>query len=84
MSGVLKIIIFILMGAVLVVLATGIVSMWRGGKHSNLFMRWRVGLQALAIILLVILVFVIKDLSARTRRGLVDSPDGATYVAPAK
>jgi hypothetical protein len=61
MSGVLEIIIFVLMGAVLVVLAAGIISMWRGSKHSNLYMRWRVGLQALAIILLVILVFVVKD-----------------------
>ena len=61
MSGVLEIIIFIMMGAVLAVLAAGIISMWRGGKHSNLFMRWRVGLQALAIILLVILVFVVKE-----------------------
>jgi hypothetical protein len=60
MSGVLEIIIFVLIGAVFVVLAAGIVSMWRGGKHSNLYMRWRVGLQALAIILLVILVFVVK------------------------
>ena len=61
MSGVLEIIIFILIAAVVGVLAAGIVSMWRGGKHSNLYMRWRVGLQALAIILLVILVFVVKD-----------------------
>lgn len=61
MSGVLEIIIFVLMAAVLGVLVAGIVSMWRGGKHSNLYMRWRVGLQALAIILLVILVFVVKD-----------------------
>jgi hypothetical protein len=60
MSGVLEIITFVLIGAVFVVLAAGIVSMWRGGKHSNLYMRWRVGLQALAIILLVILVFVVK------------------------
>ena len=60
MSGVLEIIIFVLIGAVFVVLAAGIVSMWRGGKHSHLYMRWRVGLQALAIILLVILVFVVK------------------------
>jgi hypothetical protein len=61
MGEILKIVIYILMAGVVGVLAAGSISMWRGGKHSNLFMRWRVGLQAPAIILLVILAFVIKD-----------------------
>ncbi len=61
MSGVLDIVIYVVMAGVFVVLAAGVVSMIRGGKKSNVLMRWRIGLQALAIILLLILVFVVRD-----------------------
>ena len=61
MSGVLDIVIYVVMAGVFVVLAAGVVSMIRGGKKSNVLMRWRIGLQALSIILLLILVFVVRD-----------------------
>ncbi len=45
--------------AVVVVLLSGVVLMFRGGpvnsKYGNLLMRWRVGLQALAVLLLLAL-----------------------------
>ena len=44
--------------AVLAVLVVGILSMLKGGefnrKYGNLLMRWRVGLQALALVLIVV------------------------------
>ena len=49
------------MGGVVVVLALGLGAMYGGGKKSNLFMRWRVGLQFAAIALLALLVFVIRE-----------------------
>jgi hypothetical protein len=51
--------------AVLAVLFTGIVSMFRGGefnrKYGNKLMRWRVALQALAVLLIVVFVFFVKS-----------------------
>ncbi len=48
--------------AVLAVLALGITSMLKGGefnkKYGNLLMRWRVGLQGLALVLIVISLVV--------------------------
>ena len=46
------------LAAVTVTLGLGLYSLFRGGayarSHSNRLMRWRVGLQALAVLLLVI------------------------------
>ncbi len=51
--------------AVLVVLAVGIVAMFKGGefnrKYGNKLMRLRVGLQALAVLLMVLFVALIKS-----------------------
>jgi hypothetical protein len=48
----------IAMAAVLAVLVMGLVSMVKGGefnrKYGNRLMRWRVGLQAIAIVLFAI------------------------------
>jgi len=46
---------YIAVGAVLVVLLMGLVNMFRGGSSntSQKLMRWRVGLQFLAIIVLM-------------------------------
>jgi NADH:ubiquinone oxidoreductase subunit 6 (subunit J) len=61
-ESVLEIAVYVLMGGVVVVLVLGLGSMYSGGKKSksNLFMRWRVGLQFAAIALLAILVFVVQ------------------------
>jgi predicted cation transporter len=47
---------YIAVGAVLVVLLMGLVNMFRGGSSntSQNLMRWRVGLQFLAIIILML------------------------------
>jgi predicted cation transporter len=47
---------YIAVGAVLVVLLMGLVNMFRGGSSntSQKLMRWRVGLQFLAIIVLML------------------------------
>ncbi len=65
-ASILEILVFIAMGAVVIVLVLGIGSMSGGRKgpkvvdRSNKLMRWRVGIQFLAIALLAILVFVVK------------------------
>lgn len=45
----------ILMGAVLLILLFGLLNMARGGpaSRSQTFMRWRVGLQFIAVVLLM-------------------------------
>ncbi len=51
--------------SVLVVLAVGLVAMFRGGefnrKYGNKLMRLRVALQALAVLLMVLFVALIKS-----------------------
>jgi len=51
--------------AVAAVLVLGVVSMFRGGafnrKYGNILMRWRVGLQALAVALLFLLWLIGKN-----------------------
>lgn len=46
------------MAATLLSLATGVIAMMRGndfnGRNSNRLMRWRVGFQALTVILIVV------------------------------
>ena len=61
-AEILEIAVYVLMGAVVVVLVLGLGAMYAGGRKSksNLFMRWRVGLQFAAIALLALLVFVVQ------------------------
>ena len=65
-ASILEILVYIAMGAVVIVLVLGIGSMSGGRKgekvtnRSNKLMRWRVGIQFIAIALLAILVFVVK------------------------
>jgi hypothetical protein len=49
-------------GLVLVALIFGLVNMLRGGtaNRSQQLMRWRVGLQALAIVAIVIAIYIRK------------------------
>ena len=62
LAEILEIAVYVLMGAVVVVMVMGLGSMYSSGKKSksNLFMRWRVGLQFAAIALLALLVFVVQ------------------------
>ena len=62
LAGIIEIAVYVLMGGVVVVLVLGLGAMYGGGKSSksNLFMRWRVGLQFAAIALLALLVFVVQ------------------------
>jgi len=50
---------YIAVGAVPVVLLMGLVNMFRGGSAntSQKLMRWRVGLQALAIVVLMLTLY---------------------------
>ena len=52
----------IFMGAVLVVLILGLLNMARGGtmSRSQSLMRWRVGLQFIAVILLMATLYLIS------------------------
>ena len=49
-------------GLVLVALVFGLVNMLRGGSanRSQMLMRWRVGLQALAIAAIVVAIYIRK------------------------
>ena len=61
-AEILEIAVYVLMGAVVVALVLGLGAMYSGGpkSKSNVFMRWRVGLQFAAIALLALLVFVVQ------------------------
>jgi nitrogen fixation-related uncharacterized protein len=56
------ILIAIALAAVVVVLIVGVFAMARGGefndKYGNRMMRWRVALQAVAVILMLVFVFM--------------------------
>lgn len=56
----LYLIIFIALGCVAVILATGIIGFARGGefnrKHGNRMMRWRIIAQAIALALMMLLL----------------------------
>jgi nitrogen fixation-related uncharacterized protein len=56
------ILIAIALAAVVVVLIVGVFAMARGGefndKYGNRMMRWRVALQALAVIMMLVFVFM--------------------------
>jgi hypothetical protein len=51
---------YVAVGAVAVVLLMGLVNMFRGGSSntSQKLMRWRVGLQGLAIVLLMLTLWL--------------------------
>lgn len=63
MSDSLLALVVVAMVATLAVLFLGLYSMARGGefnrKYANVIMRWRVGLQATAILLFLLLVLVL-------------------------
>ena len=62
MSMLLEIFVYIAMAAVVIVLFLGLGSFYTGdGKtnRSNILMRWRIGLQLVAVGLLAILVFLV-------------------------
>jgi len=50
---------YVAVGAVAVVLAAGLWNMFRGGSTntSQMLMRWRVGLQFLAIVIIMLAVY---------------------------
>lgn len=58
-TGIVNIVLTVALIAVAVVLLVGIFSMFKGGafnkKYSNVLMRWRIGLQAAAVVLLFLL-----------------------------
>ncbi len=59
--GFLDILLGIVLVAVVAVLLIGVISMARGGnagaKRSNLMMRWRVGLQFAAVLVIIAILF---------------------------
>jgi len=59
MQGILPIILYIVAAALLVVLALGLFNMTRKdakqASRSNVLMRWRIGIQALAVGVLVLM-----------------------------
>lgn len=58
MNTILSIALAVMLVAVAGVLLMGIGSMARGGKHSNKLMRWRVILQGVAVVIILLLWFV--------------------------
>lgn len=60
--NILAVLLALALGAVIVILIFGIIAMSRGGefnrKYGNKLMRWRVAIQALAVILVLLFVFV--------------------------
>lgn len=62
LATIIEVMVYVAMGGVVIALVMGLGSMMSGKKNnkSNQMMRWRVGLQFVAIALLAILVFVVK------------------------
>lgn len=63
LSTILEVLVYIAMTATVVVLFMGLGTIGKGGKNKmrgNRLMRWRVGLQLVAVALLALLVFVFK------------------------
>jgi hypothetical protein len=59
MSGTLFVIVALALGAVLVVLVMGFLNLSRGDtERSQRLMRWRIGLQFLALALILLLILV--------------------------
>jgi hypothetical protein len=65
MSKILEYAVGVVMAAVVIVLITGVVSMFKGGnfnkKYSNKLMRLRVALQALALVLFAIFMLFFRN-----------------------
>jgi hypothetical protein len=65
MNAIVPIVAVIALLAVLAVLMTGVVGMAKGGdfnrKYGNVLMRWRVGLQGAAILLILIALMLSRD-----------------------
>jgi NADH:ubiquinone oxidoreductase subunit 6 (subunit J) len=64
MTAALPYVIFAVAGAVVVVLFAGIINMVRRNhdpRTSNKLMRWRVGLQVGAVLLLVVLMLLLRN-----------------------
>ena len=65
-ANILEILVYVAMGAVVIVLVMGLATMSGGAQgkegiaRSNRLMRWRIGIQLVAVALLAILVFVMK------------------------
>ncbi len=62
LSTILEVLVYVAMAAVVVVLFMGLGTIGKSGKdkmRGNRLMRWRVGLQFVAIALLAVLVFVL-------------------------
>ena len=57
-STVVNVLIMVALVGVVAALLLGVISMFRGGefnrKYGNVFMRWRVGLQGLVVVLLLL------------------------------
>jgi hypothetical protein len=62
MSGAVLVLLFITLAVVIAILFLGLFSMARGGefnrKYGNLFMRFRVAAQAVAVLLVLLLIFL--------------------------
>jgi len=60
--NILAVLLALALGAVIIILVFGIIAMSRGGKfnqkYGNKLMRWRVAIQALAVVLVLLFVFV--------------------------
>jgi NADH:ubiquinone oxidoreductase subunit 6 (subunit J) len=64
MKTFLTILLVLALVAVAVVLLLGVVGMLRGGdpQRSNKLMRWRVGLQAIALAIVALLMLMLKSM----------------------
>jgi NADH:ubiquinone oxidoreductase subunit 6 (subunit J) len=64
MKTFLTILLVLALIAVAVVLLLGVVGMLRGGdpQRSNKLMRWRVGLQAIALAIVALLMLMLKSM----------------------
>lgn len=66
LATIIEILVYVAMGAVVIVLFMGLLSMSGGARgkegvaRSNRLMRWRIGIQLVAVGLLAVLVFVMK------------------------
>ena len=62
MSGAVLVLLFITLAVVIGILFLGLFSMARGGefnrKYGNLFVRFRVAAQAVAVLLVLLLIFL--------------------------
>lgn len=62
LTALLPILMYILLGVLVIVLFIGLFSMGRGGikgsRKSNMMMRYRVGIQAAAVVLLLLMIML--------------------------